>query len=169
MKNISIFYDGQHLKLALAYYHDTFRKTIDLSALHRFIGRKADGRVISARAYYGRSSPERLDERHLRDDRFFDTLLAKAGILPHVLPVNSLGAEKGVDVWLVLDLFEYVTSTQCDVAVLVSGDADYVPLLRKLKITETKSMVLGWNLPDTTNVAQALLQKRIKPLRWRKS
>lgn len=159
MNNISVFYDGYYLQVTLAYYRQTRRKVLDLSALHRFIGQRAEGVVTSAHAYYGRSAPEQMEERHLREDRAFDTLLAKAGVIPHVLPMNALGVEKGVDVWLALDLFEHVRSTACDVVALVSGDADYVPLLRKLKTLGTKSLVLGWNIPGASGMSQSLMRE----------
>lgn len=149
MKNISVFYDGYYLQRVIAHYHEVRGQVLDLSALHRFIGGKAGGRVTSAHAYYGRSAPEQMDEQLLHQDRFFDILLARAGILAHILPVNGIGAEKGVDVWLALDIFEHASDGLCDVIALVAGDADYVPLLRKLKNTTTQSMSLGWNIPQT--------------------
>ena len=148
MKNISVFYDGYYLRLIIGYYHRVRKQYMDLSALHRFIGRKLEGRVMDAHIYQGRSLPEYGGEYRLRQERYFDLSLAKAGIQSHVLPLSSSGTEKGIDVWLALDVFEHAMSKQCDVVVLIAGDADYVPLLRKLKYTDAKSAVLGWTIPD---------------------
>lgn len=149
MKNISVFYDGYYLRLVIGYYQRTRRQSMDLSALHKFIGAKLEGRVTAARVYQGRSAPDLLDEHTLRQDRYFDTALARAGIQSHIMPLNIKGAEKGVDVWLALDAFECAAMKQSDVIVLVAGDSDYIPLLRKLKLTDVRSLALGWSIPDT--------------------
>ena len=64
MKTISVFYYGHHLKLALADYHETLGKTVDFSALHQFIGRKVDGRVISAPEHLDAVYKEGIKPRH---------------------------------------------------------------------------------------------------------
>jgi cold shock CspA family protein/uncharacterized LabA/DUF88 family protein len=149
MKNISVFYDGYYLRLVIGYYHRTRKQYLDLTALHGFIGRKLEGRVTGAHIYQGRSLPEYVEEHKLRQERYFDLALAKAGVQSHILPLSSKGTEKGVDVWLALEVFEHALSKRSDVVVLIAGDSDYVPLLRKLKHTDARSVVLGWTIPDS--------------------
>ena len=52
--------------------------------------------------------------------------------------------EKRVDVWLALEAYEYATLKKPDVIVLVTGDADFVPLVQKLNTLGVRVMVLGW-------------------------
>jgi uncharacterized LabA/DUF88 family protein len=56
-----------------------------------------------------------------------------AGIEPKFLPVSqSSHTEKGVDVALAIDALQVGLEDKIDIAVLVSGDGDLVPLVRAL-------------------------------------
>jgi len=55
----------------------------------------------------------------------------RAGAIRHNLFDNSLGPEKAVDVMLATDLI--VLREIYDIAVMVSGDQDYVPAVKKVK------------------------------------
>jgi uncharacterized LabA/DUF88 family protein len=54
-----------------------------------------------------------------------------AGVDPKYLPMSQSG-EKGVDVALAVDALQVGLGQMIDVAVLVTGDGDFVPLVRAL-------------------------------------
>ena len=67
----------------------------------------------------------------------------------HFLPVKGKGyssvEEKGIDVWFALEAFELAMYKRFDVSVLITGDGDFVPLIRKLNTLGTRVMLLGWD------------------------
>src|SRR5262249_15994012 len=71
--------------------------------------------------------------RHLRSDRNLYHDLMHAGIEPKFMPMPQSGAsEKGADVALAIDAMQVGLDGKFDIAVLVTGDADFVPLVRAL-------------------------------------
>ena len=73
----------------------------------------------------------------------------RAGVTTHYLPRRDTpgrgSEEKGVDVWLALESYELAIYKQFDVLVLVAGDGDFVPLIRKLNTIGTRVMLLAWD------------------------
>jgi len=55
-----------------------------------------------------------------------------AGVDPKYLPMSQKHSEKGVDVALAVDALQVGLGRMIDVAVLVTGDGDFVPLVRAL-------------------------------------
>lgn len=55
-----------------------------------------------------------------------------AGIEPHYLPMSEKLGEKGTDVALAVDALQIGLDKKIDVAVLITGDGDFVPLVRSL-------------------------------------
>ena len=55
-----------------------------------------------------------------------------AGVDPKYLPMSQMQGEKGVDVALAVDALQVGLGQMIDVAVLVTGDGDFVPLVRAL-------------------------------------
>ena len=101
--------------------------------------------------------------------------MIRACVTPHFLPLftNDDGRpprEKGVDVWLALEAFDLACSKELNVIVLVTGDGDYVPLVRKLNGLGARVMVTAWDLPaanersSTTRTAQALIDEVTYPV-----
>jgi uncharacterized LabA/DUF88 family protein len=79
---------------------------------------------------YGVSQAE---EKQLRSDRNLYHDLMHAGIDPKFMPMPQSGAdEKGADVALAIDAMQVGLEGYIDIAVLVTGDADFVPLVRAL-------------------------------------
>ena len=54
--------------------------------------------------------------------------------------------EKGIDVWLALEALEQSYYKHYDFVVLLAGDGDYLPLLRKLNAFGIRVMLLFWEL-----------------------
>jgi cold shock CspA family protein len=74
----------------------------------------------------------------------------RENIVSHYLPLryngdNNTMHEKGIDVWLALEAYELAIYKKFDILVLVAGDGDYVPLVRKLTTLGTQVMLISWD------------------------
>ena len=74
--------------------------------------------------------------------------------------------EKSIDVWLALEAYEMASLKKYDLIVLISGDGDFVPMVRKLNTLGTKVMLQGWDFSfeykgrmQRTRVSSALIER----------
>jgi cold shock CspA family protein len=67
--------------------------------------------------------------------------------------------EKGIDVWLALEAYELAIYKHFNILVLVAGDGDYVPLVRKLHTLGTQVMLLCWDF-SYHNESGAMMETR---------
>lgn len=163
---IGVFYDGNffyHVSNYYSYAHPR-RARISIDGLHGFIRKQvadaydADIRlsqIVDAHYFRGRLSAAEASSREklIYHERVFDDILVSSGVTTHYLPVRNYGGrfqEKGIDVWLALEAYELTVYKHFNVVVLIAGDGDYVPLVRKLNTLGTRVMVLGWDF-DTVN------------------
>jgi len=156
---IGIFYDGYYFYKVSNYYkyeHEK-RSRISLSGLHDFIRSEVASltktdirqcRIIDAHYFKGRSSARELGEK-VQSERVFEDILMRENIVSHYLPLrfgdNNQVQEKGIDVWLALEAYELAIYKHFDILVLVAGDGDYVPLVRKLHTVGTQVMLVCWD------------------------
>jgi uncharacterized LabA/DUF88 family protein len=156
---IGIFYDGYYFYKVSNYYkyeHEK-RSRISISGLHDFIRSEVAGltntdigqcRIIDAHYFKGRSSAKELGEK-VQSERVFEDILMRENIVSHYLPLrfgdNNTVQEKGIDVWLALEAYELAIYKHFDILVLVAGDGDYVPLVRKLHTVGTQVMLICWD------------------------
>jgi uncharacterized LabA/DUF88 family protein/cold shock CspA family protein len=184
LTRIAIFYDGNFFHVVSNYYayHHARKARISLNGLHEFVRARLareeqlDARlcqVVDAHYFRGRFSAEEADAAgKLFSDRVFDDVLVREGITTHYLPMGHSGTEKGIDVWFALEAYELALMKRFDVCVLVAGDSDYVPLVRKLNSLGTRVMLLGWDFEYTdrndrvqrTKTSQALLNEVTYPV-----
>ena len=158
LTRIGVFYDGgffSHISNYYLYQHDR-RARISISGLHQFIRSevaKQEGvetkycQIVDAHYFRGRLSAAQAKERgedFLLHERRWDEILMREGVVTHYLPLGPEG-EKGIDVWLALEAFELAVYKRFSVSVLVAGDGDYVPLVRKLNTVGTRVMLLAWD------------------------
>ncbi|MGB3616735.1 MAG: NYN domain-containing protein [Catalinimonas sp.] len=153
---IGIFYDGGYFWHVSNYYNyvHSRRARLSITGIHEFIKARVahhEGidrnycRVVDAHYFRGRFSAHEAKERNkLMTDRLFEDVLMKEGVTTHFLPMTPRG-EKGVDVWLALEAYELSLAKNFDVVVLIAGDSDYVPLVRKLNTLGIRVMLLGWD------------------------
>ncbi|WP_456451847.1 NYN domain-containing protein [Hydrogenimonas sp.] len=180
---IGIFYDGNYFAHVSNYYtyEHPRRSRIGVSGLHRFVTEeiarlegidKRHCRIVDAHYFRGRLSAAEAQERNaLYRERQFDEVLMREGVIAHYLPVVS-GGEKGIDVWLALEALELAIHKRFDVVVLVAGDGDYLPLVRKLNTLGARVCILGWDFEYTdangrtrmTKTAQTLLNEANYPI-----
>ena len=160
---LGVFYDGNFLLHTSNYYnyiHSQHRR-LSISGLHSFIKNKVaqtgivadvnQCQIVEAHYFRGRISASEAAQRgnQLYNDRVFEDILMAEGIQTHYLPLrNFMGKkeERGIDVWLSLEVLEYALNDRIDMAVLIISDTDYVPLLRKLNSLGMKTMLLSWEL-----------------------
>ena len=163
---IGVFYDGNYFSHVSAYYNQAHprRARLDLNGLHAYIRSqvaKEEGcderfcKIIDTHYFRGRlkTSDPRTNTTAIIRERCFDDVLIQSGVSPHYLPMGPEG-EKGIDVLLSLEAYEMTLYKGYDVVVLVAGDGDFVPLLRKLHGLGARSMLLGWNIHHVDDSGQ---------------
>ncbi len=180
---IGIFLDGSFFSHVSHFYkwHHPRGTRLSLPGLQRFIRRRVsegeglDERfchIVDAHFFRGRlNAREARDREALYLERVFDEALMRSGIETHYLPVTQ-SKEKGVDVLLALEAYERSVFKGLDVCVLFAGDADFIPLVRKLHTLGTRVMVLGWHVEHTdqdgthheTKCAHHLMEEATYPI-----
>lgn len=184
---IGVFYDGTYFSHVSNYYlYQHERKSrLSISGIHEFIRdeiSRQEGvdkrfcQVVDAHYFRGRLSAKQAQENDsLYRERQFDDVLIREGVTMHFLPVvtDRTGAigEKGVDVWFALEAYELAVHKRFDVSVIVSGDGDFVPLIRKLNTLGTRVMLLAWDFESEKNgeirqtrTSQALINEVTYPI-----
>jgi uncharacterized LabA/DUF88 family protein/cold shock CspA family protein len=189
LTRIGVFYDGNYFLHVSNYYSYTHERKsrLNVAGLHHFIRNhvaKQEGtderlcQIVDAHYFRGRlSAQEALTQGNaLYYDRAFDDILSSEGVTTHYLPIKTTKSgtwqEKGIDVWLALEAFELAFYKRFNVLVLIAGDGDYVPLIRKLNTLGTRVMVLSWDfeyMSDTgkemkTRTSQDLLEEVTYPV-----
>lgn len=158
MIRIALFFDGGYFDEVSKYYKFQHPRgaRLNVNGIQEFIrhqvaeAEKAElcSCQISAAHYFrGRFSPDASAQAgKLEDERRFEDVLMRAGIVPHYLPIDDTNPrEKGIDVWLSLEAFDLAVHDYYDVLVLIACDGDYAPLIRKLTGIGRRSMVLAWD------------------------
>ena len=169
VKRIAVFYDGTFFwKLSNYYKYKHSRKSyIDLKGLHEYIRHRVAAleannnaslcQIVEAHFFRGRFSLNAVQKtkdpnKQLETDRFQDQILMHAGVVAHYHPMNEASnppQEKGIDVWLSLEAYDLAVHKRFDVLVLISGDSDFVPLVRKINGLGTRVLILGVDLGDS--------------------
>jgi hypothetical protein len=138
---IGVFYDGSFFSHAQRYfYHERKVGWLSFHPFHafleHFISTKEQGfasyKVVYAAWHQGLFSTKDTTEEQLRFERNRYHDLLHAGVEPKYLPMSQSQGEKGTDVALAVDALQTGLDEKIDVAVLVSGDGDFVPLVRTL-------------------------------------
>lgn len=163
MLRIGVFYDGgffHHISNYYRYAHPR-KQRISIPGLHAFIRQRAaefegvparTSHIVDAHFFRGRfSAQQTLAREKLYSERLFDDVLMNEGITSHHLPIQG-NSEQGIDVWLSLEALELAMIKHFDVLVLIAGDSDFVPLVRKINALGTRVMLLGWNFEYTDDV-----------------
>ncbi len=130
---IGVFYDGTWFAYLSDFYATAHRRAarISLDGLHdalRWYVHTQTGRPLEecvvAEAHYVRGRIE-------TPAASFDAVLASTGVTRHDMPLHG-GKEKGVDVHLALEAWDRATTVPLDWVVLLTGDADFAPLVTRL-------------------------------------
>jgi len=139
---LGVFYDGSFFSYAQNYYyHERQLGWLRFPEFHHFlekwIGLREQGffasyKVVYAAWHQGLFTSKDATVDQLKRDRNRHHDLMHAGVDPKYLPMSQKHGEKGVDVALAVDALQVGLGRMIDVAVLVTGDGDFVPLVRAL-------------------------------------
>src|SRR6266571_23496 len=138
---LGVFYDGSFFSYAQNYYyHERELGWLRFPEFHHFlekwIGLREQGfasyKVVYAAWHQGLFTSKDATVDQLKRDRNRHHDLMHAGVEPKYLPMSQKHGEKGVDVALAVDALQVGLGRMIDVAVLVTGDGDFVPLVRAL-------------------------------------
>lgn len=181
LTRIGVFFDGGYFAKVSEHYRYVHprRSWLSITGLLGFICRQVAleersdprlSRVVDSHYFRGRFTAREAEAAgKLSAERIFDDILMYGGVITHYLPVyrNPLTGranEKGVDVWLALEAYELTRSKGYDVLALVSGDADYVPLIRKVHTLGTRTILLAWEFdtPDDSGRRQTRVAQRLR-------
>ncbi|MEN9444577.1 MAG: hypothetical protein RIS47_1467 [Bacteroidota bacterium] len=201
MLRIALFIDGtffSKVNTYYRYYHER-NSNINFSGLAEFIREevatqegenKKYSQIVESHWFRGRFSTAQLEKKYTEEadrlkqftnERKVDDLFMYQGIVQHVYPIQlnpktGFVSEKGIDVWLSLEAYELAVRKGFDVMVLIAGDTDYVPLIRKVNGLGTRVMVLGWDFEyessglggkqfkNVTRTSQALMEECSYPI-----
>lgn len=159
LTRVGIFIDGGYLITVSNYYayNHSRGSRIALQGLMDFacayvadqMGTRRELCQVAAAHYYrGRLAASVAAQRDMVEkERHFDDMLSKLGITPHYLPLVR-DVEKGIDVWFALDVYDMAIRDAYDVAVLITGDGDFVPLIQKLNERGAPSVIMAWEIDD---------------------
>jgi len=184
---IAVFYDGSFYYNVSTFYRHAHARASHLAftGLHEYIRHKvaekeqvdvAFCQIVESHFFRGRFSLTSAKAHNsLESDRFLDQLLMYAGIVSHYYPMNEKATppeEKGIDVWLSLEAYDLAVHKRFDVLVLIAGDQDFVPLIRKVNGIGTRVMLLAMDVKykDQTgkdrwiNTAQQLIDEASYPI-----
>ena len=134
---LGVFYDGTFFTYAQNYYyHERQLGWLRFPEFHHFlekwIGLReqefASYKVVYAAWHQGLYTSKDATAEQLKRDRNRHHDLMHAGVEPKYLPMSQKHGEKGVDVALAVDALQVGLGKMIDVAVLVTGDGDFVPL-----------------------------------------
>ena len=140
---VGVFYDGTYFTHAQHHFYAdrklgwlVFIPFHDL--IEAFVREKEQGyfnyRVVYAGWYQGLFSTTQSDDHQRKTERNRHIDLMHAGIEPKFVPMSmsQKQKEKGVDISMALDALQVGLEGKIDIAVLVTGDGDFVPLARAL-------------------------------------
>jgi uncharacterized LabA/DUF88 family protein len=154
---IGVFYDGSFFSQAQRYfYHDRRVGWLSFQPLHTFfemfVSKKEQGfssyKVVYASWHQGLFTTKDTTEEQLRFERRRYHDLMHAGVEPRYLPTSQKQREKGIDVALAVDALQVGLDGKIDIAVLVTGDADFVPLVRALNKQGIRVMAAYFEFED---------------------
>lgn len=161
--SVGVFYDGNYLSHVSNYYtyHHARKSRLSVSGLHEFIRQEVATlehasyrmvQIVDAHYFRGRMGARKAMEQNsdqLFKDRQWDDVLIREGVTMHFLPLSTSRygdfEEKGVDVKFALEAYELTMHKRFDVVVLVTGDGDFVPLVKKINTLGSRVMLLGWD------------------------
>ena len=153
---IGVFYDGSYFDIGRRHLYGDFG-WLQFKPFHKLIvncirekePNYAQHHIVYAAWFQGIGQSDQADEKQLKDDRRLCHDLMHAGIESKFMPMaQSASNEKGVDVALAIDAIQLALDGKIDVAVLVTGDGDFVPLVRALTKHAVRVMAAHFDYGD---------------------
>lgn len=169
INSIGLFIDGNYFKLIDEGLKAEGRR-VNVKGLIKFIQKSvaekyelepASCMVTETHFFSGRYKAYDAKKLNiLLDDRKFEDRLIDNDVVLHYKHVYDLPDgtphEKGIDVWFALETLELAMYRDFDFVVMITGDADYEMLARKLKSLKIPAILLSWHYDDQDPTAKAL-------------
>jgi uncharacterized LabA/DUF88 family protein len=169
-----VFYDGAYFKQGNIWFrYKDKRGWVSLPELHsvfeKYVAKQAKAdpdvtKVVAAHYYDGRMTTQAAKADQLEKERDFEMSLVSAGVTPHYLPVRETPkqgggsgepqfnlTQKGVDVYFALDVLDLAHANRFDVAILITGDEDFVPLVRRITSIDKHALVAHFQIDPWTD------------------
>jgi len=171
--SIGLFIDGQYYFRLDKALQQTLSRRVKLDGLMDFIERTLSTKygldresciVTEAHFFRGRLNANDAKARNqLLEDRKFEDRLIKNDVILHYKHVYYLPDgtphEKGIDVWLALEAYELALYRDFDFIVIITGDADYEMLARKIKSLKKPAILLSWYYDEQSPTAKDLKEE----------
>lgn len=142
---IGVFYDGTYFCKARDYFWGKKEGWLSFKEFHKLLEKivetKEPGysyKIVYSAFFQGVHKEKSATEDNLRKERKTHLDLIHAGIEFKSLPMsdsmdgNGREKEKGIDVYMAVETLMVGLDNKIDIAVLVTGDGDFVPLVRAL-------------------------------------
>jgi hypothetical protein len=168
---IGVFYDGSFFAYAQRYfYREKQIGWLAFQPLHTFfedfLRQKEEGhssyKVVCASWHQGLFTSKEANPEQLKFDRNLYHDLMHAGIEPKYIPMAQQGGEKGADVALAVDALQIGLGGKIDVAALVTGDGDFVPLVRALNKQGIRVLVAYFDFTDSQGKKSFINERLLK-------
>ena len=167
--SIGLFIDGNYFKLIDNGLKAEARR-VNVKNLIAFIQQSIaekyeldPGSCIVTESHFFRGRYKAYDAKKLNlllEDRKFEDRLIENDVVLHYKHVYDLldgtPHEKGIDVWFALETLELAMYRDFDFVVMITGDADYEMLARKLKSLKIPAILLSWHYDNQDPTAKAL-------------
>lgn len=169
INSIGLFIDGNYFKLIDEGLKAEGRR-VNVKGLIKFIQKSVAEKYelepascMVTETHFFRGRYKAYDAKKLNillDDRKFEDRLIGNDVVLHYKHVYDLPDgtphEKGIDVWFALETLELAMYRDFDFVVMITGDADYEMLARKLKSLKIPAILLSWHYDDQDPTAKAL-------------
>lgn len=169
INSIGLFIDGNYFKLIDEGLKAEGRR-VNVKGLIKFIQKSVAEKYelepascMVTETHFFRGRYMAYDAKKLNillDDRKFEDRLIDNDVVLHYKHVYDLPDgtphEKGIDVWFALETLELAMYRDFDFVVMITGDADYEMLARKLKSLKIPAILLSWHYDDQDPTAKAL-------------
>jgi len=160
---IGVFYDGTYFVRAQNFFYGKKFGWLSFKELHHlledYLSKKeqnfSDHKVVYSAWFQGLFKSSQATEDNLRLDRKRHHDLLHAGVEPKNTPMSETHGEKGIDVYMALETLQTALDGKVDLAILVTGDGDFVPLVRSLLKHGVKVMILYFKYEEQDNKSYA--------------
>lgn len=156
---IGVFYDGTYFSKAQNYFWGQKKGWLSFQELHKLLEKciaakeqgHSDYKVVYSAWFQGLHKESSASEDKLRLDRKRHHDLLHAGIEPKNVPMSETQGEKGIDVYMAVETLQVGLDDKIDIAVLVTGDGDFVPLVRALMKNSVRVLISYFEYEDSGN------------------
>ena len=172
INSIGLFIDGNYFKLIDEGLKAEGRR-VNVKGLIKFIQKSIAEKYelelsscVVTETHFFRGRYKAYDAKKLNillDDRKFEDRMIENDVVLHYKHVYDLPDgtphEKGIDIWFALETLELAMYRDFDFVVMITGDADYEMLARKLKSLKIPAILLSWHYDDQDPTAKALKEE----------